>query len=217
MTEKEIGTIRLVPDGFYISEQFYPIAPGADFEQRLEETMLDANISHLGETAECVRCIVETNRFSLSPISESEEHALSLFKLMSIEETHDEVMLHTYNEPLKVRFTYALPAATYHFLRRTLPDVEFELDANLVLSESHPEQGLLVKVSKQALTLVAFIDGQLQLCNRINDQGSDNNRSYFIMSTWAQLGLNPLTDVLQLVDADDKLRQNLRTYIKCVL
>jgi len=206
-----------MPDGFYISERFFPIATGADFEQRLEETMLDTEIPELNDDeVSTVRCVVETSRFSLSSANGNAALAEEMFHLTNTDAQHEEMVLHEVDETQQIRFTYAMPAQTYHFLHRTLPDVEMHLSICELHQEHSLENGIFAKADNNAVSLLAYRNGKLQLCNRIEAQG-ESNQCYFIMTAWNQLGFDALTDTLQLDCNNEKLRQTLNTYIKCVL
>jgi len=215
MTDKKIWTIRLLPDGFYISDQFHPLAPGADFEERLEETFLNTDFVSQIEEQDEVECIVETSRFCLSPMHVSEEEATEMFSLSVATAKREETLLHETDETQAIRFTYALSARTHHFLQRTLPGVEFHLDAHLMCLQHTLTHGMMVKADASVITLIAYRNGALQLCNRIETRGN-NNQSYFILSAWAQLGFDPIDDTLLLESNNQLLRQTLNTYIKCV-
>lgn len=205
-----------MPDGFCISEQFFPIAPGADFEDRLQEGLLDANVAETCEATEGrVQCIIETNRFCLTPLSADKTTAEEMFRLSTSDALQEETLLLDTDETSQIRFVYAVPSQTYHFLRRTLPEIEFHLDAHELHLTHAMQQGLYVKADKEAISLLAYRDGQLQLCNRVATQG-ENNQSYFILTTWSQLGFDPLNDTLHLESDNTKLRETLNTYIKCV-
>lgn len=203
-------------DGFFISGQFHAVSPGADFDQRTIEALLDAEVADkITEDTERTLCIVETSRFCLSPLCETQATAEAMFQLNNTTPHVEEILLHSTDEEAQIRFTYALSAQLYHFLCRTLPDIEFQLDAQLFFEQHRSEQGMVVKACSNSITLLAFRNNKLQLCNRIEATGH-NNQNYFILSAWGQLGFDPIEDPLYLESDDAELRKTLNTYIKCV-
>ena len=72
MTQDNVNkiTIRLLPDGYSFLNQYHPVQRGADFIQRLKESLLEE--AERCETPEATRyvCSVESVRFCLSPLAE---------------------------------------------------------------------------------------------------------------------------------------------------
>lgn len=217
-------TIRLQPDGFSILlpnedvPQWHSVAPGADFEKRMEETMLDAKIAEY--EADEVLCIVGTNRISLSPVSSSAEEAEAMFALSMSKPAVEEVLLTSEMQEAELRLTYGLQAQLYHFIQRTLPDATFvhplclQHEANFEAAAAHA-QCMVIEAIHASVNMLAYIDGKLVLGNSIHTS-SINNQAYFILSAWNQLGFDTLTDSMILAEASNELRELLSTYIKCV-
>lgn len=208
-----------MPDGFSISGQFHPVPPGADFAQRIEEALIDSNIVAIAgdDGTDPVTCIVETGRFCLSPLAKADEAAAEAMYRMSLTTAaEEETLCHCCDQESQIRFTFALPAQLFHFLRRTLPEIEFVHDLYDMHQAHSLQQGMVVKAMASSVSLLAYRDNKLQLCNRIEARGTVN-QTYFIMSAWGQLGFDPIEDSLQLVSDNSELRDNLNKYIKCVL
>lgn len=217
MTNQDVKqiSIRLLPDGFSFSGQTKHVSPGADYEKRLEEALLDADV--MQENADEVICIVEGFRFILSPATCSISEAEQMYKL-SLPDVDNEVLINQTDKYENIRITFGLNAEICHFMRRNIPGIVF----NHPLMEIHnawshkvetDNNYMIAQADGSILDLVVYKNGKLFMANRFASTSNDNTL-YFVMNMWTQCQLDVLEDKIYLECHSDELRQTISKYIK---
>ncbi len=230
MTSKDVKeiSIRLLPDGFSYFNQFYPIVPGADFLQRLEDSLLQAIEQTQPQGDACGMCSVENTRFCLSPIiptapaapiSDSgniDAEAYYRFSLPSTEQIEELITLTDAGH--NIQFTFGIDSNLYHFLMRNIPDITFthplyEMIQQWSDCEEIKDNCMVAQAGSNFLNLLIFKEGHLHMANRYETTGTDNIL-YHLMNSWTQFDLDVLKDKLYLEASEEDLQQNIRLYIK---
>lgn len=220
MTTQDVKkiSIRLLPDGFSFFNQIYPIRPGADFNQRLKETLLDTISNSNMEQADINVCSVENARFCLSPLAISDEQACQMYELTLPSAEQEETLIHLSNESHGIRFTFGIDSQLYHFILRNWIGVSFthplfELFLQWVNRQEVAEDCMIAQNQDNSINLLVFKQGKLNLANRF-ETTSEDNIIYFLMNCWMQSELDVLDDKLFLITDSAEIRQKISQYIK---
>ena len=217
-----------MPGGFCFSTssndetpKFVNITPGADYEVRLENAILDLGI----DTAEDdVECHVETARISLSPTDYDEEMAEKMYKLSLRNIEREEKILHETDRKGKTRISFGIDCEFYNFLIRTYQYINFHHPIIGIIDENaekiHSSKNwMTVYVSQGMMSLVAFKEDKLQVAN-CTESMVTQNRAYHVLNTWTQLDFDVLNDTLYIIGNSDevsKLKKAVSIFIKqCV-
>lgn len=223
-----ISTIRLTPDGFSLynvtdGRSFYDVAPGLDFVQRMQEAILD----HLpvADTQDGLICEVETTRLLLLPpdITDAgiqQQMYDTTFSTVN-EEEQMKVQQLTLSTGQTLQLCFGLNRSLNNFLMRNYESVTFCHPIVSLLEEGvRMAQGncLVVRCDERYLELALFRDKQLHLCNSYHTSHAEN-RTYYVMNTWQQLGLDQLTDYLLVLGGTNEglqVRASTHRFIKHV-
>lgn len=228
-------TIRFTPDGFSFAEYpegksflldeapFHEIAPGPDFQHRLQEAVLDQLPQ--SEKVYNVRCQLVSNRvIILSPDMTDSELAIGMFRT-TLGETEEEEQIMF--QPLvlengqMVTLCFGIDHSLYNFLQRNFGEITFEHHLASLLTEGAKKAAgncLVVRCNDRTLELAFFQEGRLGLANIYQTSQADS-RSYYVMNTWQQLGLNQLEDNLLVLGSGTEalqVRASLHRFIKHV-
>lgn len=223
-----ISTIRLTPDGFSLynatdGRTSYDVAPGPDFGQRMQESILE----HLpvADTQEGLVCEVETTRLLLLPpeISHPDVQQQMYDVTFSATPEEEQLLTQTFTLPTgqAVQLCFGLNRSLYHFLQRNYEMVSFSHPIVSLLEEgARMAQGncLVVRCDERYLELALFRDKQLYLCNSYHTTQAEN-RTYYVMNTWQQLGLDQLSDYLLVLGGTNEglqVRASTHRFIKHV-
>lgn len=219
MTPQDVKklSIRLLPDGFSFLNQFFPILPGADFEKRLEEGLLD-KILGTSDNQEVNQVSIETTRFCLTPLDIDKSLALLMYKTSLPKPEQEEITLSLEDTDSGTRFVFGVECQLYHFILRNWPDVTFthplfELYRQWITADVSEQNFMIAEAEDKYLNMLVFVKGKLILANRFEDCGSNNNL-YHIMNCWEQCGLDTLDDKLYLKTNDKALMHSAHQYIK---
>lgn len=223
MTEKKL-TIRFSPDGFSFNDECCTdIAPGPDFIQRLEEALLEQVEPGNQESMECE---VETTRVMILPPEIQDQTLIrqmfdvTFSRASSAEEllTQHILLPRSGNE---VTLCYAIDRNLYNFLLRNYGEPRFCHPMATMLAEAdRMTQGncLVVRCTKRFLEVALFRGTELSLCNCYHTTQADT-RSYYVMNTWLQQGLDQLQDYLLVLGQGNEglqVRASLHRFIKHV-
>ena len=217
-----------MPDGFslYNPEQgttFYDIAPGPDHSQRLEETILDKFPSN--EEWDEISCIVETTRLLFLPADITDANLQKEMFDVTFSPSEDEEMLIT--SPLSlasgqdILLCFGISKDIYNFLLRNYENVNFCHPITTLLEEGvRMAQGncLVVRCNERYLELALFRNKKLQFCNTFHTTHAEN-RTYYVMNTWRQQGLDQLEDYLLVLGGTNEglqVRASTHRFIKHV-
>lgn len=225
MTDKNL-TIRFTPDGFSYNDNdgFCEVSPGPDFFQRLCESLLEHVMP--GQDADMMRCEVETTRLLLAPPHiEDEELLRDMFDItLSHSERPEQLITQVVELPKTqqaVKLCFAIDCELYHFMQRNYGDTLFchPIAAMLTDADRMTQGNCLVAHCSQSFLMTAlFRNSQLTLCNCFRTSQADT-RSYYVMNTWVQQGLDQLQDYLLVLGKGNEalqVRASLHRYIKHV-
>ena len=209
-----------MPGGFCVSNgPFVNIAPGADFEKRLEDAILDQELT-IGEHD--LHCYVETSRMSLSPMAECDEPtAEEMYRLTLRSSDAPEVILHEVSADQSIRISFGIDKELHNFLVRTFQYVVFHHPIigiiDMEAERQHTaEDWMTVAVSHGTLSIAAYRDHRLHLANCIETMVTQN-RAYHVLNTWTRLDFDALNDILYIIGDEQevlKLRNAVATFIK---
>lgn len=228
-------TIRLTPDGFSFTQcpssasvlldeaPFIEVAPGPDFQQRLQEKLLD----HL-PTSDAVldlTCQFVSNRVILLPpdINDLEMATLMFSTTLSESDEPEEVLLQPLTLPTgqQVNLCFGISRSLFLFLQRNYGELQFEHHLATLLREgARMAQGncLVVRCDAQNLELALFRQHKLHMANVYRTSQAEN-RSYYVMNTWTQEALDQLQDYLLVLGGTNEglqVRASLHRFIKHV-
>lgn len=230
---KDNMTIRFTPDGFsYIENpseasasldeaQHHEVAPGPDFQVRLQEEILNA-------LPECdtlrdltIQCV--TTRVILLPPGITDIETASLMYRTTLAESAEEekILLQPLTLPTgqEVMLCFGINRSLYNFLQRNYGELTFEHHlAELLVKGSSQAKGncLTVWCSRQFLEVAHYSDQRLMLAN-IYRSSQAENCTFYVMNTWTQEGMNQLQDNLLILgqgDEGQQIRNNLQQFIK---
>lgn len=223
-------SIRLMPGGFCFSTNrsdnlsestFVNIAPGADYEVRLEDAILNIGIDPAEDDVECY---VETARISLSPSEYDEATAENMYLLSLRNVDKEEKILHEKSEDGEVRISFGINSDLYHFLIRTYQYINFHHPIIEIINDDltkihNSKNWITAAVSQGMLSIVAFKNNRLEAAN-CNETMVTQNRAYLVLNTWTKLGFDALNDTLYIIGKDtevSKLKSAVSKFIKqCV-
>lgn len=223
-------SIRLLPGGFCFSSiqegtdsepQMVNITPRADYEERLENAILDIGID-AGEND--IECHIETSRFAMSPSEYDEELAEKLFNLSLRRVDKGELILHELNNSGDIRISFGIDMSLYNFLKRTFQYINFHHPIMELINEEATkihsgDSWMTVKTNKDSIDILVYKGHELQLANRFETSVS-SNRAYYLLNTWQQQNLDVLHDTLYIIGEENeasKLKVSVSKFIKlCV-
>ena len=222
MTQDNVNkiTIRLLPDGYSFLNQDHPIQRGADFIERIKESLLEGiECCDVPETATFV-CSVENVRFCLSPL-ETDLDAEQSYRFCLSEAEQEETLLHLEDVAHGIRFTFGIDTQLYHFLQRNCPEITFthplfELFTQWASKEEVKQNCMVAEAGENFLNLLIFKEGKLQIANRFENT-SEEDIVYHVMNCWTQCTLDVLDDKLYLTTTLPGISKNIGQFIKqCV-
>lgn len=208
-----------MPGGFCVSTgEFINITPGADYEQRLEDAILDLEIN-TGE--DDLECVVETARMSMSPTACDEKLAEDMYSLTLRRQDTTEKIIHETSEDGEIRISFGIDNTLYNFLIRTFQYIIFHHPIiEIINSEAlriHPtDNWMIAKVSQGTLSIAAYKDKQLQVANCIETMITQN-RAYHLLNIWTKLELDVLNDTLYIIGDErevSRLKNSVSKFIK---
>ncbi len=221
-------TIRLTPDGFSLYEaetgsHMHDIAPGPDYTQRVQEAILEQIPTDADRQGLC--CEVETTRLLLLPPEMTDEALRQQMYDVTFSATDEEEQLlyQTLTLPTgqRVQLCFGVNKTLYLFFIRNYEQVTFSHPIASLLEEGgRMAQGncLVVRCDARYMEMALFKDKKLQLCNSYHTSHAEN-RTYYVMNTWQQLGLDQLTDYLLVLGGTNEglqVRASTHRFIKHV-
>ena len=217
-------TIRFTPDGFSFNDGDHrDIAPGADFMQQLQEAVLDQIEPGQHDP---LKCELETTRVMLLPPDiQDQELVRQMFDVTFSRPTRPEEVLTQHvvlpKSDVEVTLCFAIDRELYHFLLRNYCEPEFcHPLATMLADADRMTQGncLVVRCDRRFLEVALFRGKELSLCNCYHTAQADT-RSYYVMNTWLQQGLDQLQDYLLVLGQGNEglqVRASLHRFIKHV-
>lgn len=228
-------TIRFTPDGFSYTEcpnagsvvldeaPFIEVAPGTDYQHRLQEQILD-HISTTEGIPDLTCQFINTRVLLLPPDAAHTELASAMYHAtMSEASAPEQILLQPLTLPTgqEVVLCFGIDRELYLFLQRNYGELTFEHHLSSLLTEgARMAQGncLVVRCDAQYLELALFRQGNLHLANVYRTNQAEN-RSYYVMNTWTQEGLDQLQDYLLVLSRNTEglqVRASLHRFIKHV-
>ena len=222
MTQDNVNkiTIRLLPDGYSFLNQYHPVQRGADFNQRLKESLLEE--LERNETAETTSyvCSVENVRFCLTPLQEVIDPE-ARYQFCISETEQEETLVHLEDVAHDIRFTIGVDSELYHFLQRNFPELSFthplyELFTLWADKEEVKQNCMVAEADENFVNLLVFKEGKLQIANRFECTSTDDIL-YHVMNCWTQCSLDVIEDRLYLDTPLPDITKNIGQFIKqCV-
>lgn len=222
-------TIRLVPDGFFYDDTFVSLQSGAGYSRRLGDAILELREQRGIDTIDDALVSVSTPRVMLIPAREA-YRADYLFgqTFMSVE--GEEVMLQQSCSDNCI-LLYALSKEVLGFFSRTFDSVQYQhpfapivesalqVAAHQAVVRERDRHGEMLVACDQYFTDVCVAQaGQLQVATRFM-ASTPEDRLYYIMNVWQQLGMDQLQDRLRMVSVTPEtkgLQTLLSKYVKNV-
>lgn len=202
-----------MPGGFCYScgqtePSFVNISPGADFEKRIEEAILDLEIEPDNNDMEIT---VETSRFSLSPSSFDNNVAEKMYNLTLQKKEDEENILHGTDSKGEIRISFGIDSNLYNFLIRTFQYVNFNHPVlDLINSEAekiHQTDTWMTAYAGQfSMIILAYKNRKLQLANSFETVAT-SNRAYHVLNIWTMLDMDVLLDTLYILGTADEVKE----------
>jgi len=228
-------TIRFTPDGFSFTQcpdtnsllldeaPFIEVAPGPDYQHRLQEQILD-HLSTADSVIDLI-CQFHHSRVILLPpdVSDIALASAMYHATMSESSEPEQVLTQSLTLPTgqQVTLCFGIDRELYLFLQRNYGELTFEHHlAHLLIEGSRMAQGncLVVSCDSQSLEIALFRQSKLHLANVYRTTQAEN-RSYYVMNTWKQEGLDQLQDYLLVLSRNTEglqVRASLHRFIKHV-
>lgn len=228
-------TIRFAPDGFSFAEcpstasvllddaPFHEVAPGADYQQRLHQQLLDA--LPVGNVIPDLVCqIVSTRVCLLPPEAAAAGLAMAMYSAtFEPAESPEQVLLQPLTLPTgqDVLLCFGIDRDLYLFLQRNYAEVTFEHHiATLLVDAARMASGncMVVRCKDRQLELALFRQQKLDMVNAYQTSNLDT-RSYYVLNAWQQQDLDQLRDNLLVIGEWSEalqMRASLHRFIKHV-
>lgn len=232
---KQNMTIRFTPDGFSFTQcpssattlldeaPFFEVAPGQDFQLRLQEQILD--YLPTSDSIPDLTCQFVTPRVILLPPEVNDlTLATAMFQAtLCPSDEPEEVLLQPLALPTgqEVILCFGISRSLFLFLQRNYGELTFEHHLSAMLVEgARMAQGncMVVRCDAQNLELALFRNRKLHLTNVYRTSQAEN-RSFYVMNTWTQEGLDQLSDYLLVLGGNNEglqVRASLHRFIKHV-
>jgi hypothetical protein len=232
---KDNMTIRFTPDGFSFTEcpgttsilldeaPFHEVAPGPDFQLRLQDEVLNA-LPESETLLDLTIQIVSTRVILLPPGITDADLAAEMYQTtLSESAEEEEILLQPLTLPTgqEVMLCFGIERSLYNFLQRNYGELTFEHHlATLLIEGARMANGncLVVRCDEQFLEIALFRKKVLSLVN-VYQTTQAENRSFYVMNTWVQEGLDQLQDYLLVLSRGNEglqVRASLHRYIKHV-
>lgn len=219
-------TIRLVPDGFFYDDTFVSLPPGSGYSRRLGDAILETREQRGAETIDDAAVTVSTPRVMLIPAVEAYRAEFMFSQTFSAVESEEVILTEPCGDTCVL--VYAISKDVQAFFMRTFEAVEFQhplaplvqmalqcAGQQSVTRERDRRGEMIVSVDSHFTDVAVVQGGQLQMVNRFV-AGVAEDRLYYIMNAWQQLGLDQLRDRLHLVSVTPESKSLLPLLSKYV-
>lgn len=213
---------------------FHEVAPGPDFNLRLQHEVLEALPEC--ETPPDLTVQVVSDRVILLPPHITDLDTAALMYRTTLSEpaapahtdplsesaVEEQLLLQPLTLPTgqRVVLCFGINRSLYLFLQRNFGDLTFEHHISTLLTKaapaSLPEPFMAAQVTPQFLELALLRQGKLALVNVYRTSHPDN-RAYYVLNTWMREGLDQLHDRLLILGNDvpaSQLHTALQPFIK---
>jgi len=228
-------SIRLTADGFCFS-LFNPLATEEEaFSYEMAEA--DELLSECGNLKKLFRqkewlnnpfgkvCIItESTRQLIVPLALFDDEQAEALFYHSMSEGENEVVCYNILPHENMVVIFGMDESTHDWLLEKYPNVKFYAKATPLIShfsadaKAEDAKKLFVNFGKEVATLLAYENGELQLCNSTSFT-NPTDIVYHILSCWKSLDMNQETDELYLTGTpveQEELLHILRTYVQQV-
>lgn len=218
--------IRLVPDGFFYNDTFVRVPLGSGFARRLGDAILEQREAAASDS-ECIVVSVGTTRVLLIPQAEAYRADYMFAQTLSAVETSETIL--TQSVAGDAVLVYAISKDVFNFFNRTFEEVSYSHPLSVVVEQADKcakvqsavrpkdrHSDMLVSVERDFVDIAVVQNGAIQMVNRFAASVPEN-RLYYIMNVWQQLGMNQLKDKLTMMSLNPEskyLMPLLSKYIK---
>ena len=210
------ATLRSSASSLLDEVPFHEVAPGPDFNHRLQHEVLEALPEC--ETPPDLTVQVVSDRVILLPPHITDLDTAALMYRTTLSEpaapahtgslsesaVEEQLLLQPLTLPTgqRVVLCFGINRSLYLFLQRNFGDLTFEHHLSTLLTKAAPvslsQPSMAAQVTPQFLELALFRQGKLALVNVYRTSHPDN-RAYYVLNTWMREGLDQLHDHLLIL------------------
>lgn len=232
-SEQYTLSIRLSTDGFSfsiynpildhsINYLHYPVNADLPIAVNVKEMLSESDVFH--HTYKKVNVLLVNKRFTLIPFELFEDEEGESFFYYNHPKQENEVILYNILRKGNIAIAFGMDKSVYQQLDRQYPDARFYSQASPLIEHFAGKcrlgnsKKMYAHLSPNSLDLFCYDRGRLLLANSFSCQQNED-RIYYLLYIWKQLGYNQERDELHLVGIiDDKeaLIQKLKTFLKQV-
>lgn len=232
-SEQYTLSIRLSADGFSFSV-FNPLTDGdlSFFEHKVDESLsLTANLKQtfreiewLNHPYRRVNVLMADKRFTFIPLEFFEDEQAEVVFYHNHPQRENELVQYNILPKNNIVVLFGMDKSTCSFLREQYPDIKFYSQASPFIeffatkSRLGNSRKMYAHLRKDAVDIYAYERGRLLLANSFACKET-NDRLYYLLYIWKQLGMEQERDELHLTgELSDKeqLLPELRKFIRQV-
>lgn len=232
-SEQYTLSIRLSADGFSFSV-FNPLADGnlSFFERKVDDSLsLTANLKQtfreiewLNHPYRRVNVLMADKRFTFIPLEFFEDEQAEVIFYHNHPQRENELVQYNILPKNNIVVLFGMDKSTCSFLREQYPDIKFYSQASPFIeffaskSRLGNSRKMYAHLRKDAVDIYTYERGRLLLANSFACKET-NDRLYYLLYIWKQLGMEQERDELHLTgELSDKeqLLPELRKFIRQV-
>lgn len=232
-SEQYTLSIRLSADGFSFSV-FNPLADGnlSFFERKVDDSLsLTANLKQtfreiewLNHPYRRVNVLMADKRFTFIPLEFFEDEQAEVIFYHNHPQRENELVQYNILPKNNIVVLFGMDKSTCSFLREQYPDIKFYSQASPFIeffaskSRLGNSRKMYAHLRKDAVDIFTYERGRLLLANSFACKET-NDRLYYLLYIWKQLGMEQERDELHLTgELSDKeqLLPELRKFIRQV-
>lgn len=230
-SEQYTLSIRLSTDGieFSIYNPLYDnslsviekeVDPSLSLTANIKKTFRECDF--LEHRYKKVNILMANKRFTTVPLECFEDEQAPLLFYHNHLDKDYEVVLYNVQKQSNTVVIYAMDKSVHAFLSEQFPTVSFYAQSSVLIdyfctkSKLGNSKKMFVLVQRKSINLYAFEKGHLLLANTFDCQQPED-KLYYILYVWKQLGFNQERDELHLsgmINDEKKLSTELRRYIE---
>ena len=232
-SEQYTLSIRLSTDGFSFSV-FNPLGDGelSFYDRKVDESLsLTANLKQtfrevewLSHSFRRVNVLMADKRFTFIPLEFFEDEQAEAVFYHNHPKQNNELVQYNILQKNNIVVLFSVDKSVCSFLCEQYPDVRFYSQASPFIeffatkSRLGNNRKMYVHSRKEAIDIFAYERGRLQIANSFPCKET-NDRIYYLLYIWKQLGLEQERDELHLTGElpdKDQLLSELRKFIRQV-